>query len=101
MKKYLNHIGWSDVNPYEVVRVVSEKRVEIRAMKATELPWKADVRMGGFVAHVANQRDQKWDIKSDPTMPVIVARLGKKGWKSEMGRHVEEDAPRKFYDNNF
>ena len=31
---YANHYMYTDVEPYEVVRVVSEKTIEIRAMKA-------------------------------------------------------------------
>jgi hypothetical protein len=31
---YANHYMYSDVEPYEVIRVVSEKTIEIRAMKA-------------------------------------------------------------------
>ncbi|MDA1136421.1 MAG: hypothetical protein O2916_09290 [Proteobacteria bacterium] len=31
-EKFANHLGYSDINPYEVERVVSEKCVEIRAI---------------------------------------------------------------------
>ena len=46
---FANMHGWSDVEPYEVVRVISDKTIEIRPMKATrdesvELEW----AMGGF-----------------------------------------------------
>jgi hypothetical protein len=34
MTQYANHYGYTDVNPFEVVRAISEKTVEIRAMNA-------------------------------------------------------------------
>ena len=100
---YANHYGWTDVNPYEVVRVVSDKTIEVREMDAdrdetVKLDWVA----GGFSAICTNDRDQKWHIKSDPTAPVIRIRYGKKGWKDKHGRRfVLSDAPHKYYDYNF
>ena len=101
--KYANHIGWSDVDPYEVVRVVSDKTIEIREMDAErDHSVKLEFIPGGFSAHCRNQRDQKWFIKTNPENPVIRIRLGKKGWKDAHGRKfVLDDEPVKFYDYNF
>ena len=96
--KYANHYGWSDVNPYEVVKVVSNKTIEVREMDADRdetvwLEWVA----GGFSAVCTNQHDQNWIIKSDPNAPVIRIRLGKNGWKDKHGRKFKlSDAPHKF-----
>jgi hypothetical protein len=73
--KYANHIGYSDVDPYEIVRIVSDKTIEIREMKtepdtSVELKWVA----GGFAGHCVNQNEQKWIISSDETAPVIRIR---------------------------
>ena len=100
---YANHYGWSDVNPYEVVKVISDKTIEVREMDADRdetvwLEWVA----GGFSAVCTNPHDQRWIIKSDPTAPVIRIRLGKNGWKDKHGRKFKlSDAPHKFYDYNF
>lgn len=100
---YANHYGYSDVNPYEVVRVISDKTIEIREMDAerdesVKLEWE----IGGFCAHCSNQRDQKWFIKSNPENQVIRIRLGKQGWKDKHGRRFGlSDQPVKFYDYNF
>lgn len=50
---YANHIGYSDVNPYEVVKVISEKCLEVRAMDATRANPKNKLgfAQGGFVGH--------------------------------------------------
>jgi hypothetical protein len=100
--KYMNLYGWSDVHPYEIIRWVSEKTVEIRAMQATLDPsWKPEFIPGGFAAHCTNQSSQRYTYESDPNAPVIRARLGKKGWKSKRGMHKPSEKPRRFYDYNF
>ena len=99
---YANMHGWTDVNPFEIVRVVSPKTIEIRIMDSEELPWEADWVVGGFAGHCKNQRDQKWKITSNSENPVIKARLRKDGYfHSSHGRHWLAEKPRKFYDYNF
>lgn len=101
--KYANKIGYSDVTPYEVVRVVSEKTLEIRRMSAERDPnWTPDFVPGGFFGTVINQNSQTWIITSDDTAPVIRIRLGKHGWKdAHRGRYDLADEPHRFYDFNF
>lgn len=102
-QKFANYMGYSDVRPYEIVRVISERTIEIREMKAAPGEWKQDFRPGGFFGTVVNQHDQKWVITSDPAAEVIRIRLSKKrGWRDKGGGHYElADEPRKFYDYNF
>lgn len=102
--KYANHYGWSDVNPYEVVRVISDKTIEVRAMDAerdtsVDLKWE----IGGFSAVCTNQSAQKWIIKSNPNNPVIRIRASKrKGWADKYGRRFDlANEPSKYYDYNF
>lgn len=101
--KYANQYGWSDVNPFEVVRVVSDKTIEVREMDADrDESVKLDWVVGGFAGVCVNQRDQKWFIKSNAANPVIRIRLGKKGWRDANGRRFDlADEPIKFYDYNF
>lgn len=100
---YANHYGYSDVNPFEVVKVISDKTIEVREMdserdESVKLDWAA----GGFAGHCINQRDQKWFIKSNPENSVIRIRLGKNGWKDKHGRRFDlSDKPVRFYDYNF
>lgn len=100
---YANHLGYSDVNPFEIVRRVSDKTLEVRAMKAERDPsFKPDFVPGGFCGTVVNQRDQQWIISSDPQGAVVRIRLGKQGWKDRNGRRYKlSDEPVKFYDYNF
>lgn len=101
--QYANHIGYSDVNPFEIIRKISDKTIEIRAMNAERDPnWKPDFVAGGFCGTVVNQRDQRWIISSNSEAPVVRIRLGKQGWKDANGRRFQlADQPRKFYDYNF
>jgi hypothetical protein len=102
-QKFANHYGYSDVNPYEIVRVVSDKTIEIREMKTErDESVKLEFVPGGFSAICLNDRDQKWFISSDEEAPVIRIRLGKHGWKDAHGRRFDlAEEPRKYYDYNF
>lgn len=101
--EYANHYGYSDVNPYEIVRQISDKTLEIRAMNAERDPsWKPNFVPGGFCGTVTNQSEQQWIITRDENAQVVRIRLGKHGWKDAHGRRYQlSDEPVKFYDYNF
>lgn len=101
--KFANYIGYSDITPYEVVRVVSDKTLEIRRMTTErDKLVKLEFHVGGFFANCSNQSDQNWFISSDESEPVKRIRLGKRGWKDAHGGVFElSDKPVKFYDYNF
>lgn len=102
--KFANKLGYSDIDPFEVVRVVSDKCLEIREMDADRDPaFKPEFVVGGFAGHCLNQRDQLWIIKSCDDAPVRRIRLNKRGdWKdAHGGRYALGDEPIKFYDYNF
>jgi len=101
--KYANLHGYSDVYPYEIIRVVSGKTIEVRAMEAELDPtWKPDITPGGFAGHCNNNRSQRHTYKSNPEAKVTRIRLQKNGsWKSKGGRHILSATPYKFYDYNF
>ena len=101
--KFANFFGYSDVTPYEIVNVISDKTIEIREMdaerdKKVKLNWE----VGGFSGVCTNQDEQKWIISSNTANPVIRARLHKNGkWKSKVGTHHLENKAHKFHDYNF
>ena len=101
--QYANHFGYTDVNPFEIVRVVSAKTIEVREMKCErDTSVKLEFIPGGFSAHCVNDHEQKWHISSDESAPVIRIRLGKNGWKDKHGRKFGlADEPVKYYDHNF
>mgnify|MGYP003637258842 FL=1 len=106
---FANELGYSDVHPYEIVRIVSDKCIEVRAMDVGENKTKMAFQVGGFSAHCSNQSQQDYDYTSNPENVVIKVRLNRvsqycadKVWKSKHGQRYEiSAAPRKFYDYNF
>lgn len=102
-QKYVNYHGYSDIEPFEIVKVISDKTIEIRPMKATLDPnWKPEFITGGFSGHCVNIYDQKWIIESIEDAPSFRIRRKKngKGW-TKNGRYKLADQPHKFYDYNF
>ena len=102
--KYANHIGYSDINPYEVVKVISDKTLEVREMDAKLAEGeKPQFIVGGFAGHCVNQRELKYDISSNDSNPVVRIRLRKNGYFYSSGgaKFKLADEPRYFYDYNF
>ena len=101
--QYANLIGYSDITPYEVVRVISDKTIELREMDAKLADGEQPKFMaGGFAGHCYNQHQLRYDMTSNPERPVIRARLRKDGrFHSAYGKHVLADKPIRFYDYNF
>jgi len=100
--KYANLHMYTDIQPYEIVRIASVKTMYVRPMIAMKGEWKKKVAPGGFCGHVVNQNEQKWSVVSDSTADAIAIRKQKDGsWKSKNGRHILSCNPRKFYDYNF
>jgi len=99
---FANYQLGSDTIPYEVIRVVSDKTIEVRRMKAELDPsWKRDFIPGGFCGHTANNDSQKWIVTSDKTQPVIRIRKQKSGRWGKNGWFYLSDKPVYFYDFNF
>ncbi len=103
---YANLAMFSDVEPYEIIKRISNKTLEIRAMDAViSENWKPEFVSGGFFANCTNNNDQKdaWVITSNENNYVLRIRLNKKGvWKDKHGnRYFLSDKPVKKYDFNF
>lgn len=100
--KYANHIGYSDVNPYEIIAGTPfGKTLTVREMKC-EVVKVPSYELGGFCAHFENH-EQEWKIDSNPEGSVIKIRLHKDGfYYCRNGRKfMIESKPIKFYDYNF
>lgn len=105
IKAYANHSGYSDVNPFEVVKTISPICVEIRAMQTKQIRFPENVQVGGFSAHVVDNREgQEYEYSQNPKAPITRIRWSKakRQWQSASGnRYLMSDKPYKFYDNNF
>jgi hypothetical protein len=101
IRKYANNMMWSDIEPYEVVKIVSDKCVEIRPMQTKQIVFPKEFHIGGFSAHCSDNWNQKYEYSSDPTAPTMRIRKGKKGWKSGSLKFQMSNNPIKHYDYNF
>ena len=86
--KYANQFVGTDIYPFEIIRKVSDKTLEIREMKAR----KANLNF-----------EQDWDFLPDEDKPVIRIRLTKGGlWKdADGGRYRLDVKPRRYHDYGF
>jgi hypothetical protein len=99
---YANLVLWSDVFPYEVTRVVSDKCMEVRAMDAVLADdFSPETIPGGFMGHTVNNGQQKWVFMSNESTPIRIRKRKDGQWYSQYGRHVVSDAPSRFHDYNF
>lgn len=102
---YFNRILFSDIDPFEVIQVKTDKLIIIREMKS-ELVNRKDVNdtfvSGGFLRYFDNSV-QEWEITSSENSPHVKIRLHKNGkWKDRHGtKYVSSDTPIKRYDFNF
>tara|TARA_R100000655_G_scaffold40865_2_gene76665 strand:+ start:6520 stop:7104 length:585 start_codon:yes stop_codon:yes gene_type:complete len=96
--------GWTDVHAYEIVKVVSDKTLEVRKMTTEHDISHLEQIAGGFCGHVVNQRNQKVTYESNPMSPVIRIRRKKnnpEAWTYNGKRFALETRPYAFYDYNF
>lgn len=101
---YANKLGWTDVEPFEVIKKCTERKLTIRSMNCErDESWTPEWHVGGFAGHCSNQYDQKWFITPNEEGYTTDIRLGKDGvWKDKHGgKYKVSDTPYKFYDYNF
>lgn len=100
---YANRYLHSDVYPFEIINRITDKTIDIRAMDAKLGDWTPDCDVGGFCAHVRNNRSQTWVVTSNPSNWIVRIRKHKDGqWRDRDGnRYKLSDHPVRFHDYNF
>jgi hypothetical protein len=97
-------LGYTDREPFYIVKVNTPKKLTIRAANAVRDPtWKPDFHPGGFFGHTANNHEQRWTITPGPeNAKTIEIRFHKDGhwYDNHKGRFLVGVAF-KFYDYNF
>lgn len=78
---------WTDLTPYEVVRVISDKTIEIREL---------DVKITG-----GDWIDPEYELYSNENNHVERARKGKMGWKLADGKKIYVGHARYYRDPSF
>ena len=103
---YLNEVLYSDVNPYEVVEMITPNKWVVRQLD-TKLKESAKDNLqksfcpGGFVGHFDNG-EQEWEISTNESAPLItVQRRGSHPFKLNGLVMTMTTSPIKIYDFNF
>lgn len=100
--KYACHYMYTDVDAYEIVKVVSDKTLEVRKMDTEHNIGHLKQYVGGFFGHVADQHNQKVTYASNPNNGVIRIRKKKNGqWGHKDMKFGLKKKPYAFYDFNF
>jgi hypothetical protein len=100
--KYACHYMYTDVEAYEIVKVVSDKTIEVRKMDTKHDIKHLKFYAGGFFGHVAGQHNQKVTYASNPNNEVNRIRKKKNGhWGHKSLRFGLNEEPYAFYDYNF
>ena len=95
---------YSDVVAYEIVKVISDKTIEVRKMDSHHDISKLKQISGGFFGHVVNQHNQEVKYASNLNNPVIRLRRKKnnpEAWTYKGFRFGLETKPYAFHDFNF
>jgi|TARA_R110000824_G_scaffold543_2_gene3537 hypothetical protein len=101
---HASHYMYTDVDAFEIVKVISDKTIEIRRMKTDHNIKGLTTYVGGFSGHVANQHAQTVTYESNPEADVIRIRKKKnsKDWWVHKGmKFMLKESPYAFYDFNF
>jgi hypothetical protein len=103
IRKYCNLHLYADIEPFEVVKIISEKCVEVRPMSAKQTAFPEQFQRGGFVGHYLDQHKQDYEYESIEGAKVSRVRWSeaKQRWQIGGMRFIMSDTPRKFYDYNF
>lgn len=86
---HANQHLYSDVYPFEIVRKISDKTLEVRQMDSTLIN--------------SDMNDQKWRAASNENNPIIRIRLRKNGsWRDAEGlRYILSTEPSRYHDYSF
>ena len=94
--KFLNHYGYSDVNPIgKIIAVKGKTTIIVQQVVASKNKTKMQYIVGGFAAVCINQSEQEYDFLE--TEKIMQFKLS----KSFLKQYRIDNKPKKFYDFNF
>lgn len=107
-KFYCNRYLYTDIQPYEVLKVVSDTRMWLRSMNAVQTNGSVErlresFSPGGYIGHFDNSV-QEWICTPDENGHLVKVRLHKDGRFYEAGGAIPfilSDKPIKYRDFNF
>lgn len=105
---YCNRHLYTDIQPYEVIEILSDTRLKLRSMSYVQTNGsverlKKSFEPGGFIGHFDNSV-QEWICTPDPKGTIVEVRQRKDGHFYETGDSIPYvlcDKPRRYKDFNF
>lgn len=103
IQKYCNMVMYSDVHPYEVIKIISDKTIEVRAMSHELVKAPTDFHPGGFCGHYADNHSQEYSYKSNPKAKIERVRWSERNrrWQQGYQQFRMSSRPVYFHDYNF
>lgn len=109
--QHVTEYHWTDRDAWEVIRVISPRRIEIRELDSECTRKPKDFHPGGFSGHFADNHAQQYKLTSNPKNRVKVlswrakakrwAEVGQRTQYSLFGLHKQGEQATFFYDYNF
>ncbi len=98
----VTQLFYTDTEPWEVIRVISDKTLEIRHMNSKlDANWKPEIIPGGFAGHCTNNNTQRWNISSNPDGHICRIRLCVDGQWKYKGQRFSIGKAQRHHDYNF
>ena len=109
--QHVTEFHYTDRDAWEVIEVISPRRVKIQELDAECTRKPKDFHPGGFCGHFADNHDQEYKLSSNPKNRVKVlswrakakrwCEVGQRTQYSLFGLHKKGEQAVNFYDYNF
>lgn len=109
--QHVTEFHYTDRDAWEVIEVISPRRIKIRELDSECIKKPKDFHPGGFCGHFADNYDQDYKLSSNPNNKVKVlswrskaqrwCEVGQQTRYSKFGLHQKGEQAQKFYDYNF
>ena len=109
--QHVTEFHYTDRDAWEVIEVISPRRIKIRELDSECTKKPKDFHPGGFSGHYADNYDQEYKLSSNPNNKVKVlswrskaqrwCEVGQQTRYSKFGLHQKGEQAIKFFDYNF
>lgn len=109
--QHVTEFHYTDRDAWEVIEIISPRRIKIRELDAELTRKPKDFHPGGFSGHYADNHAQEYKLTSNQDNPVKIlswrskakrwCEVGKQTLYSRFGLHRKGEQAQKFYDYNF
>jgi len=109
--QHVTEFHYTDRDAWEVIEVISPRRIKIRELDAEITKKPKEFIPGGFSGHYVDNHDQEYKLTSNPNNKIKIlswrskaqrwCEVGQQTRYSKFGLHQKGEQAEKFYDYNF